>query len=159
MRLRKHQQWLYSFLYPFEMLQQYYFKMYFMIMVTELVIKLLYSVNFLLVFKLSPIQCFILWCYKKNENLNKSALCKCVGHCIMKYMLSHEAAMWRRDCGLSLWQGVCKQILSSSWCHSTVYFLPVRNAAPEHLLFMSHTFVLYFFLFCFFLYHRTAKKA
>lgn len=42
---------------------------------------------------------------------------------------------------------------------STVYFLPLRNAAPEHLLFMSHTFVLYFFLFCFFLYHRTAKKA
>lgn len=42
---------------------------------------------------------------------------------------------------------------------STAYFLPVRNAAPEHLLFMSHPFVLYFFLFCFFLYHRTAKKA
>lgn len=156
MRLSKHQQLLYPFLHPFEMLQQYYFKMYFIIMVTELVIKLLDSVNFLLVFKLSPVQCFICWCYKKN--LNKGALCKCVGHCIMRFKLSHEAAVWRTGCGLSLWQGIWTQILSSSY-HSTVYFLPVRNAAPEHLLFMSHAFVLYFFLFCFFLYHRTAKKA
>lgn len=42
---------------------------------------------------------------------------------------------------------------------STVYFLPVRSAAPEHLLFVSPICSVFFFLFCFFLYHRTAKKA
>lgn len=159
MRLSKHQQWLYPFLYRSEMLQQYYFKMYFMIMVTELVVKLLDSVNFYWFSNCLLSNVLFSDVMKKKENLSKGALCKCVAHCIMRFMLSHEAAVWRRDCGLSLWQGIWKQILSTSCYHSTAYFLPVRNAAPEHLLFMSHTFVLYFFLFCFFLYHRTAKKA
>lgn len=57
MRLGKYQQWLYPFLYPFEMLQQYYFKIHFMIMVTTLLTKLL-DCEFLVVFKLSPVQCF-----------------------------------------------------------------------------------------------------
>lgn len=84
-----------------------------MIMVTELVIKLLDSVNFywfsnhllsnVLFFKYSDVYSYVM---EKKENLNISALCKCIGHCIMRFMLSHEAAVWRRDHGLSLWQGI-----------------------------------------------------
>lgn len=74
MRLSKHQQWLDNFLYPFEMLQQYCFKMYFMIRVTELVVKLLDSGNFYWFSNCLLSNVSFSDVMKKNENLNKSAL-------------------------------------------------------------------------------------
>lgn len=43
--------------------------------------------EFFLVLKLSPVQCFILWCYEKTQNLNSNAFCKYVGHCIMRFVI------------------------------------------------------------------------
>lgn len=78
---------LYPFLYPFEMLQQYYFKMYFMIMVTKLVIKLCGSVNFCWFWSCLLSNVLFSDVTKRKQNLNKNAFCKCVGHCIVRFVI------------------------------------------------------------------------
>lgn len=155
MRFSKHQQWLDHFLYPFEMLQQYYFKIYFMVMVTELVVKLLDS-EFLLVIKLSPVQCFILWCHEKNENLNKSALFKCVGHCIMRFVIP-----WGCCVEKGLWAVTVAGYLKTDSLQQLLSFYSVLLACQKCstralAVCLTHLFCI---SFCFFLYHRAAKKA
>lgn len=100
------------FLYPFKVLQHYCFKMYFMLTDNRVSWQVVWPCESLLFFKLSPVQLLSFSDVKKKSFVNN------IGHCIMRFILFHKAAVWRRDCGLSLWQGIWKQILFSSCCHS-----------------------------------------
>ena len=98
---------------------------------------------------------------KKKLLKKKNALCKCIGHCFMRQMLSHEAACvekglwavtlagrWKTD---SL-QQLLPFCLQRNSCLSEMQHQSTRCLCLTHLFCIS-------FLFCFFFYHRTAKKA
>lgn len=158
MRLSKHQ-WLDPFLYPFEMLQHYCLKMYFMLMVT-VSCQVVWLCESLLFFKFSPVQLFSFSDVKKKffKKINKMLFANVSvtaswDLCYSTMLLRGEGTVGRHFGRVfeNRFSPAAAAILS------TVYFLPVRNAAPEHLLFMSHPFVLYF-LFCVFPLPQNSKK-
>lgn len=56
----------------------------------------------------------------------------------MRFILFHETAVWRGTVGCHIGRALENRLSpTGAAILSTAYFLPVRNAAPEHLLFVS----------------------